>query len=317
MALLRIRPFRKGFDEKIYARIFNTAFSDYDDIRSVTLQEVRTIEDAPSFNLDGLLLAEWNGQIAGMVQAYVDKPREEKKGFILSLAVLPEFRNRGIAKKLLAEAIASLKKRGMKVAETPWVQTDRSACVHLYESCGFNCVRAGSLMKRSLTDTASEIKEDEAISLREAQLEDDNEITLLNRLDNEAFKEHFNYRPVTVEETRYRLFENPWSQRQKAWFAVSNGKPVGYVIAGIDVRLNGEKSTKCGWILDIGVLKPYRRRGMGQTLMIRAMHYLRSQEMEDSLLYVDDQNPTCAIRLYERVGFKVYHKSAVYELQLT
>jgi hypothetical protein len=77
--LLRIRPFQKGIDEEICVRIFNAAFSDYDDIRNITIHEARTLEMAPSHNLDGLLIAEWNSQPAGMVQALVDKFREEKK----------------------------------------------------------------------------------------------------------------------------------------------------------------------------------------------------------------------------------------------
>jgi ribosomal protein S18 acetylase RimI-like enzyme len=97
---------------------------------------------------------------------------------------------------------------------------------------------------------------------------------------------------------------------------VSDGRPVGYVVAGIDVGLNKEKSVKYGWVLDIGVLKSYRRKGVGSALMHRAMRYLGSQGMENALLYVDDQNPTCAMKLYEKVGFTVYHKNAVYELQL-
>lgn len=314
MTLLKIRPFRKGFDEEIYVNISNTAFLDYDDERSVTLQEVMTLEDAPSYNLDGLLIAEWNGQAAGMVQAFVDKFREEKKGFIQKLAVLPEFRRRGIAKKLLAEAIANLKERGMKVAAAHAL-TDRLACVHLYESYGFKCVRTTSLMRGSLTDTPLGIEENESVSLREARTREDEEIALINRLENEAFKEHFNYRPVTVEETKYMLLEMPWFQHKKAWFALIGDKAVGYVFAGIDVALNKEKSVKYGWILDIGVLKLFRRKGIGSTLMLQAMHYLESQGMETALLYVDDQNPTCAIKLYEKVGFKVYHKNAVYELQ--
>lgn len=315
MVLLEIRPFRKGFDEEIYGRIFNAAFVDYDDVRSVTLHEVRTLEEAPSYNLDGLLIAEWNGQTAGMVQAFVDKFREEKKGFIQTLAVLPEFRRRGIARALVAKAIASLKERGMEVASA-WVQTDRSACMHLYESYGFKCVRAMSLMKGSLTEGPPEVGGDESVCLREARIGEDEEIALINRLDNEAFKEHFNHRPMRFEETRYQLLENPWFQDKKAWFAVVEHKPVGFVVAGIDVGLNREKGVKCGWILTIGVLKPYRRKGAGSTLMLQAMRYLKSLEMENALLYVDDENPTCAIKLYEKVGFKVFHKNAVYELRL-
>lgn len=312
--MLKIRPFRKGIDEEIYVRIFNAAFLDYDDIRSVTLQEVRTLESAPSYNLDGLLIAEWNGEPAGMVQALVDKFREEKKGFIQSLGVLPEFRRKGIAKKLVSEAISSLKKRGMNIAAAS-AQTDRLPCVRLYESFGFKCVRASSLMKRSLAESP-EIEASEAISFREAQLDNDQEVALINRLDNEAFKEHFNYRPVTIEETKYMLFEMPWFQHQKACFAVDSSQPVGYVITGIDVGLNREKSMKYGWILDIGVLKPLRRQKIGSNLMLRAMQTLKPQGMESALLYVDDQNSTGAIKLYEKVGFAVFHKRTVYELPI-
>jgi len=312
--LLRIRPFRKGVDEEIYVSVYNSAFLDYDDVRSVTVQEVQTLEKAPSYNLEGLLIAEWDGQTAGMVQALVDEFREEKKGFIQSLAVLPEFRRRGIAKKLLLKAIESLKNRGMEVAGA-WAQTDRVSCVHLYESLGFKRVRTSSLMKGSLTEK-SKIEVSEAVTVREANLKHDEDVALINRLDNEAFREHFNYRPVTLEETEYMLFEMPWYRHQKAWFAVLTGQPVGYVIAGIDAGLNEEKHTKYGWILDIGVLKPFRRQKIGLTLIRGAMRYLISLGMEKALLYVDNQNPTGAIKLYERVGFEVLHSNVVYELHL-
>lgn len=311
---MKIRPFRKGVDEEFYVRIFNAAFSDYDDMRSVTLEEVRTIADAPSFNLDGLLFGEWDGQVAGMVQAQVEKQREEKKGFIGKLSVLPEFRRKRIARELLKTAIAVLREDGMKIAST-WAQTDRLVCTYLYESFGFKRVRTSSLMKRSLDDS-SIMEEKEPTNLREAQLTEYEEIALINRLDNEAFKEHFNYRPVTVEETRCLLLKSPFWQHQKVWFAMHEKQPIGYVVAGVDERLNREKSAKHGWILNIGVLKPYRQRDVGTSLMLRAMSHLKAQGMEDALLYVDDQNPTHAIKLYEKVGFQIYHKSNSYELVL-
>jgi mycothiol synthase len=314
MMALEVRPFRRGVDEETYARIFNSTFLDYDDIRSITPQEVRTLEDAPSFNLDGVLIAEWNGQIAGMVQALVDKFREEKKGFIQSLAVLPEFRRKGIAKRLVSEAVSSLKCKGMKLVDT-WAQTDRPACVHIYETAGFKPVRASSLMKADLAEVPTE-EVNEEVNLREAQLESDEDIGLINKLDNEAFREHFNFRPITIEETKYLVSEMPWWKHQKAWFATLEKQPIGYVITGIDVGLNEEKKVNYGWILNIGVLKPLRRRKIGSTLMVQAMQNLKTQGMTGALLYVDDQNPTRAIKLYEKVGFKVYHKSTIYELQL-
>lgn len=313
--MLKVRPFQKGVDEHIYVKVFNAAFSDYDDMRGVTLEEARTLANAPSFNLDGLLFGEWDGQTAGIVQALVDKHREEKKGFVQNLAVLPEYRGRGIARELLKTAIAVLKDRGMKVASA-WAQTDRLVCTHLYETLGFKRVRTSSLMKRILVDCPRETDEDEPASLREAQLADEEEIALITRLDNEAFKEHFNYRPITVEETKYLRLGSPFWKSQKAWFATVDSQAVGYVVTGIDERLNREKNARHGWVLDIGVLKPNRRRDVGTTLMLRAMSYLKTQGMEDALLYVDDQNPTHAMKLYEKVGFQTYHKSASYELQL-
>jgi ribosomal protein S18 acetylase RimI-like enzyme len=142
------------------------------------------------------------------------------------------------------------------------------------------------------------------------------DIKLLNRLDNETFKEHFNFRPRTIEETKYALFETPWFKEQKWFFAVLNNQPLGYAGVGIDEGLNKEKNVKWGWILDIGVLKLHRRRGIGANLMLHSMRSLKVTGMEEAVLYVDDMNPTNAIKLYEKLGFKVLRKNIIYQLLL-
>jgi ribosomal protein S18 acetylase RimI-like enzyme len=38
--------------------------------------------------------------------------------------------------------------------------------------------------------------------------------------------------------------------------------------------------------------------------------------MDDAVLYVDDMNPTGAIKLYEKLGFKAVTKNIVYQLPL-
>jgi len=313
--LLKIRPFRKGFDEEVFLSIFNAAFGDYDDIRSMTIEEMKKMEESPTFRTDGMFIAEWNGKAAGMVNAYVDKLREEKKGFIEWLGVLPEFRRNGIAKRLVKKAIESLRQRGIETAET-WAQSDRAGCVRIFEGFGFKQVRVTSMMKRSLHKIPSDIGENKEAKIREMQMQDESEIELLNRLDNESFREHFNFRPRTIEETKYALLESPWFNKQAWFFIILDGQPVGYAGMAVDEGLNKEKNLKWGWVLDIGVLKPYRRRGIGTRLMLHGMQLLKTMGIEEALLYVDDMNPTNAKKLYEKLDFKVVRKNIVYQLPL-
>ncbi len=312
--MLKIRPLIEGSDDEAFVRLYNAGFSDYEDNRKMTLEELKKTRKAPSYDPAGVLLAESDGEVAGMIEASVDKYREDKRGFVRSLTVFPQFRGRGIAKKLVGKALESLKDRGMKVAES-WAQTDRKMCMHIYESFGFKQVRAIDLMKRTLDNIPCGIGENAEAIMRLMSTRDE-DMQLLNMLDNEAFKEHPNFRPRTVEETKYAVLDMPWYEEQNIFFAMVENEPAGFVNAGIDVGLNREKNLKYGWVLDIGVLKPYRRKGIGAHLIVHAMHVLRDKGMTDALLYVDETNPTKAIKLYEKVGFKVAKKSIIYELPL-
>jgi ribosomal protein S18 acetylase RimI-like enzyme len=65
--------------------------------------------------------------------------------------------------------------------------------------------------------------------------------------------------------------------------------------------------------LDIGVLKPHRRKGIGTRLMLHGMNLLNAKGMTVAMLAVDDWNVTKAMRLYQKVGFKVAKKDVAYE----
>jgi len=64
--------------------------------------------------------------------------------------------------------------------------------------------------------------------------------------------------------------------------------------------------------MTIGVLKPFRRRGIGTALMLQALKFLKSKVMEEAELGVDDSNPTKAMELYKKIGFKVIKKNLTY-----
>jgi len=313
--MLKIRTFVVGRDEAIWAYIASGAYRDYEDFRSLSVEEMQKLEKSPTFDSSGMFIAELDGKPAGIVNAYVDKFRKEKKGFILWLGVLPEYRRRGVGKALAQKAIESLKERGMEIAETA-LDSTREVCIRLFEDLGFRLIRSSSFMKMSLDKIPFNIGENREVDMRKLDVTSEEDIILLNNLENECFKEHFNYRPSPIEETRHWLLENPWLQWQAYFFAELEGKSVGYISIGIDEKYNREKETLSGWINDIGVLKPFRRRGIGTALMLKGLKELKNKGLENALLYVDDENPTKAIKLYEKIGFKIVKKTQIYQKKL-
>ena len=313
--MLNIRRFVQDRDEDVWASLWNKAFREFEDFRSISVEDMRTSEKNPSFDASGMFIAELDGKPVGIVNAYVDKVREEKKGFIRVIGVDPDYRRRGIGRVLAEKAVDSLKDRGMQIVEAGAVMGKPEAA-GLLETMGFKQVRVFSLMKRDLAKIPSGIGENRDVLLRKFEKGSLEDLKLLNWLSNEAFREHYNYRPDTVEETRYFLDQDPILKDQEWLFTIVNGNPIGYVGVGIDQKYNEEKSTRCGWIMSIGVLKQNRLKGVGTRLMIEGIKLLKAKDMVEAMLGVDDQNPTKAIKLYEKVGFMATRKDTAYQKTL-
>jgi len=312
MVSLRIRQFVQGRDEAVWISVYNQVFQEFEEFRNITVDDVLTSEKSPTFDAAGMFIAELDNEPVGIVNAHVDKLREEKKGFIRMLGVVPEYRRRGIGRALAEKAIESLKQRGMNAVEGGGVM-DKPGVIRLGEGLGFKRVRVFSLMKRSLGNIPSGVGESRDVELRKYQKGSFEDLKLLNWLSNETFRDHYNFRPGTVEEARYFLEQDPIFKEQDWLITNLENSPVGYIGLGIDPKYNQEKNAKVGWILDIGVLKPHRRKGIGARLMIEGMKLLKAKGMTETMLGVDDQNPTKAFKLYEKVGFKVQRKEVAYQ----
>lgn len=309
---LKIRRFIKGKDEGLWLKIWNAAFKDYneDEFRPQTMNDMEIREKDPNFDPQGIFIAEMHAKPVGMVNAFVDKQRKEKKGFIQNLGVLPEFRRRGIGRELVNTALQSLKERGMETAEAEWVRENKPVC-KLFESMGFSLIRVNSIMRIKLDKIPSNIREYEGLKIRLMEKNLDN-IKLLNWIVNETFKEHFDFRPETVEETKYWVMERPWRDIADYYFGYADNELVGFVSIGIDSKFVKHQGIKRGWIDVIGVLKSLRRKGVGTALILHGIKDLKSREMTEADLGVDDSNQTKAIELYKKVGFKVVHKHLTY-----
>ena len=60
------------------------------------------------------------------------------------------------------------------------------------------------------------------------------------------------------------------------------------------------------------MLKPFRRRGIGTSLILEAIKWLSRKGAESIELDVDDANPTGAPQFYAKIGFKATFKTLTY-----
>lgn len=312
--MLHIRRLVQGADEPVWVDVLNAANRDEEYWRAITVEEFLSEQERPSFDFEGRFIAELEGRQVGILHASVDRGRTDGQGFI-HFNVIPEFRGRGVEQQLIETALVELRTRGMTTAQggTESVREDE---IRLFEGLGFERVTVFSLMEMDLARVPRDVGENKEVTIRPLRLDVDDDIRLFDRLHNEAFSEHFNFRPRTLEETRHRLLHNPYAEQRGFFFATLDGADVGYVGVSIDDKYNMERNTRAGWVAVIGVLKSWRRTGVGSALMLHAIENLKGRGMTRALLGVDDYNTTRAIGVYEKVGFTVIRKDVVYQRDL-
>jgi len=312
--MVHIRRFVQSTDEPVWVDVLNAASRDDEYWRAITVDEFLSLQKRLSFDPDGRFIAELDGRPIGVAHANVDKFRTDGQGDI-RLDLIPEFRGREVAQQLMATALEELKARGMTTAQT-WTDSAREDNVRLFQEFGFERVRVFSLMGMELDDMRQGIRENEEVTIRPLRLDVEDDIILFDWLDNETFKEHFNYRPNVLEETRAYLLSSPYLRQREFFFAMLKEEAVGTVGVGIDESYNREKNARIGEIITIGVLKPYRGEGVATRLILHALENLKGKGMTRALIGVDDYNPTKAKGLYEKVGFRVRRKEFTYQRDL-
>ncbi len=94
------------------------------------------------------LVAEVNGEVAGYVMCRIEhglsklnKLSVKKLGHVISIAVLPEYRRRGIATKLLNKAMRILKEEYSCGEVYLEVRVSNNPAIHLYQKLGFKIVK--------------------------------------------------------------------------------------------------------------------------------------------------------------------------------
>lgn len=72
----------------------------------------------------------------------------------------------------------------------------------------------------------------------------------------------------------------------------------------------------CGYVGRLGVIPEVRGRGLAKYLLQQAFAVDAAAGLDGTLLHVDTNNPTSALKLYESVGMRPVQTADLWELHL-
>jgi mycothiol synthase len=117
-----------------------------------------------------------------------------------------------------------------------------------------------------------------------------------------AYRDEFHHHPMSFENWRRFMLDDPMYDPE-AWFlAVAEGRIVG-------AALNWDE----GYIKDLVVHPEWRGRGLGKALVLQTFGEFSRRGLPRVTLKTDSNNPTGAWRLYERVGMGIERTYEVFE----
>ncbi len=125
----------------------------------------------------------------------------------------------------------------------------------------------------------------------------------------EAFTSEWWHRAQPFDEFREKRLERERFD-PSLWFAAWDGDAIAGGILG------GWKRFGVGWISEVFVREPWRRRGLGLALLRHAFGAFYARGERRCALGVDTRNPTGARSVYERAGMRVLWQADVFEKEL-
>jgi Acetyltransferases len=264
-----------------------------------------------------VVLVEADGRLVGVtgVERVV---RDDTPVFDVWGKIAPELRQRGIGSWLLDWTLRRARQRADAEDPRGTVMVQARAEEHeigaraIYERAGFKPVRHFFLMRHDALDQAPDAPLPDGLEIRPVR--PDQHRTIFEA-ENEAFRDHWGSREHG--EDAFRQTFGQAETNTDLWVVAWDGDQVaGAVENWIWPDENERLGVHRGWLEQISVRRPWRRRGLGRALTAASLIRLREAGMGEAMLGVDAENPNGALGLYEGLGFVVARRSAAYRRPL-
>ena len=308
---LTLRPLQWRDADAVAQLIYDACAAEGDAILAMSADELKHEWQSSDFNLEQ--------------DAFVVQTREKRVVGYAELnnsyghAILnmdgnahPDFKERGIGTTLLrviekrARELMSLAEPDVRVAIKTTINNNIADGVTLHQNEGYQPVRYHWRMEVVLNNPPEKPKLPEGIELRPF-IKGEHDVAVW-RAQNEAFRDHPGSHESPLEEWRRVRFDDP--EFDPTLWAIAWA---GDEVAGFSLNRH---RMGIGWIRTIGVRRPWRKRGLGEALLIHSFgeYYRRGQRTIG--LGVNAHNPTGATRLYQKVGMYAASEHVTYEKEL-
>jgi mycothiol synthase len=262
--------------------------------------------------LDFSVVESGGGELCGFLSVESEPPFTE----VFALGVVaPAFHGRGLGAAIVSEnerrarRFEALADPSARVVIHAGALAGEPMVSRLLSSRGYREVRRFELRRVDFSGEPPPARNIAGIRVRSFRPD---EARRLYEAHIEAFADHWGEGKETYEDFCHHQLDAP-DFDAALWFVACDGDElVGYV--GAQERSREDPSH--GYIGLLGVRRPYRRRGLGEALLLRAFGALYARGVQGAELHVDADSVTGATRLYERVGMSARPRFATWEKEL-